>query len=155
MNLIRFNDPFSGLTSLHSQLDDMFNAMSSLTPSSAVPAMDIYTEGDKQLVAEVQAPGFDKDDVEVNVHNGVLEIKGEKSEKTEDGDQKRSYMMRESHSSFYRSIALPKHADADNVQAHFDNGVLKVTVPFKELPAPKRVSISSGKAASKSDVKKQ
>lgn len=107
--------------------------------------MDIYNEDDKQLVAEVQAPGFDKDDVEVNVHNGVLEIKGEKHEKEEDKKgSKRSYMVRESHASFYRSIALPKYADADHVDAHFDNGVLKVTVPFKELPKPKKIAISAG-----------
>jgi HSP20 family protein len=130
---------------MHSQLDDMFNGFLSSMPTQSAPAMDIYTEDDKSLVAEVQAPGFNKDDVEVNVHNGVLEIKGEKHEKEEDKGtgKKRSYMMRESHASFYRSIALPKYADADNVTADFSDGVLKVTVPFKELPAPKRVSISA------------
>jgi HSP20 family protein len=147
MNLVRWNDPFSGLTSMHSQLDDLFNNFFSAAPSSqSVPAMDVYTEDDKNMVAEVQIPGFDKDDVEVNVHNGILEIKGERHEKEEDKgkDKKRSYMMRESHASFYRSIALPKYADADNVTADFENGLLKVRVPFKELPAPKRITISAG-----------
>ncbi|HEY5667768.1 MAG TPA: Hsp20/alpha crystallin family protein [Candidatus Saccharimonadales bacterium] len=146
MNLIRWNDPFTGLSSMHSQLDDMFNNFFNAVPGSpTMPAMDVYTEDDKSLVAEVQAPGFDKDDIEVNVHNGVLEIKGERREKQEDSkDKKRSYMVRESHASFYRSIALPKYADGDNVQAEFDKGVLKVTVPFKELPAPKRVAIGDG-----------
>src|SRR5258708_1666094 len=105
MNLIRWNDPFTGLTSMHSQLDDMFNNYFSTAPSASVPEIDVYTENDKDLVAEVHVPGFGKDDVEVNVHNNVLEIKGEKSEKTEDKDKKRSYMLRESHASFYRSIA--------------------------------------------------
>jgi HSP20 family protein len=53
--------------------------------------------------------------------------------------------VRESHSSFYRSIALPKYADGDNIKAHFRDGVLKVTIPFKELPAPKKVAIEDGK----------
>lgn len=147
-NLQRWDDPFSGLTSLHSQLDDMFNSFFTAAPATAthnMPSMDIYTEDDKALVAEVQAPGFDKDDIEINVHNDVLEIKGEKHEKDEQKDKKRSYMMRESHASFYRSVALPKSADADKVGAHFDNGVLKVTVPLKELPKPKKVAISAGK----------
>lgn len=145
MNLTRWNDPFSGLTSMHSQLDDLFNNFFSTAPGSqSIPAMDVYTEDDKNMVAEVQIPGFDKDDVEVSVHNGILEIKGEKHEKEEEGkDKKRSYMVRESHASFYRSIALPKYADADNVTADFANGLLKVTVPFKELPAPKRITISA------------
>lgn len=150
-NLVRWDDPFAGLTSLHSQLDDMFNNFFTGLPAvrgaqMTMPAMDVYSEDDKQLVAEVQAPGFGKDDVEVNVHNGILEIKGEKHEKEEDKkDKKRSYMVRESHASFYRRIALPEYADAEKVDATFDNGVLKVTVPFKELPKPKKIAIGSGK----------
>src|SRR5260370_21404426 len=101
-NLVRWDDPFAGLTSLHGQLDDMFNGFFSGLPAvqsmQGLPAMDIYNEDDKQLVAEVQAPGFNKDDVEVNVHNRVLEIKGEKHEKEEDKKGKKSsYMVRETH----------------------------------------------------------
>jgi HSP20 family protein len=147
MNLIRRNDPFAGLTSLHSQLDDIFNDFWGAGPMTAqnLPAMDVYTDDGKTLVAEVQAPGFDKDDIEVSVHNGMLEIKGEKHEKQEDEPGKnRKWMLRESHASFYRSIALPKTADGDSVQAHFDKGVLQITVPLKELPAAKKVAISGG-----------
>src|SRR5579883_958545 len=137
-NLIRWEDPFAGLTSLHSQIDDMFNNFFTAGLPAirrGVPAMDIYTEGDKRLVAEVQAPGFDKNDISVSVHDGVLEIKGQHEGKEEQGKQTdRNYMVRESHANFYRSIALPRHADAEHIKADFDNGVLKLTVPFKELP---------------------
>ncbi|HEX8227124.1 MAG TPA: Hsp20/alpha crystallin family protein [Candidatus Saccharimonadales bacterium] len=150
-NLIRFRDPFASVTGLHSQLDDMVNEFfSSSSPAvRSLPAVDIYTEDDKQLVTEVQAPGFAKDDIEVSVNNNILEIKGQKSEKTENKEKKRSYMVRESHASFYRSIALPKHADADNINADFIDGVLKVTVPFRELPQPKKVVIGGGSANKK------
>jgi HSP20 family protein len=148
-NLVRWEDPFAGLTSLHSHIDDIFNdffnTSSSRLPSLAnMPATDVYTEDDKQLVTEVQAPGFSPNDINVSVNQGILEIKGEKHEKAEkDNDKKRSYMMRESAASFYRRIVLPKHADSDNVEAHFDNGTLKVIVPFKELPEPKRIQIKA------------
>ncbi|MBX6334496.1 Hsp20/alpha crystallin family protein, partial [Candidatus Saccharibacteria bacterium] len=66
-------------------------------------------------------------------------------DKEEEGGKKRKYMVRESHATFYRSIALPKTADADKVEAHFENGVLEVRIPLKELPSPKRVAISEGK----------
>lgn len=148
-NIVRWDDPFAGLTNLHSQLDDMFSSFFSgvpTAPAQGLPAMDVFTEDDKELIVEVQAPGFDKDDVEVNVHNGMLEIKGEKHEKEEDKKgKKRSYMVRESHASFYRRLMLPEYADADKVDAHFENGVLNVTVPFKELPKPKKVAINAGK----------
>lgn len=147
-NLVRWEDPFAGLTSMHSQLDDLFNNFLAGVPAhggQGLPALDVYTEDDKQLVAEAHVPGFSKDDVEVNVHNGVLEIKGEKHQKDEDKKSKKSYVVRESHASFYRSIALPKYADGDSVKASFKDGVLKVTVPFKELPQPKKVAIEAGK----------
>lgn len=147
-DLIRFKDPFLSLSGLHSQLDDLFNNFfgSSLpTLSSNIPAMDVYTEGDKQLVAEVHAPGFTKDDVEVSVNEGTLEIRGNKKSMDEDKDDKRSYMVRESSSSFYRRIMLPKYADGSKVKASFDEGVLKVIVPFKELPQPKKIAIESSK----------
>lgn len=146
MRLVRFNDPFAGLTSLHSQLDDIFNSVltpASQQPAMGLPAMDIYNEDDKQLVTEVHAPGFTKDDIDINVHEGVLEIRGEHKEKEQ--DKKRSYMVRESQSQFYRRIGLPKHADGDKVEAHFEDGILKVVVPFKELPQPKRIQIQAGK----------
>lgn len=145
-NLTRW-DPFAGLSGMHSMVDDLFNNFfgGAALPTSvgSMPAMDVYSEGDKQLVAEVQAPGFSKDDIEINVHDNLLEIKAEKHEKTKDKGNDRQYMVRESHTSFYRSVALPKQADEDNVHADFDNGVLKVTVPFKELPKPKRIAIGS------------
>jgi HSP20 family protein len=150
-NIVRWDDPFAGLTSLHSQLDDMFNGIFSGVPAvqmsqMSAPAMDVYTDDDKSLTAEVHIPGFNKDDVDISVHNGILEIKGEKHEKEEDkGSKKRSYMLRESHASFYRRISLPEYADEEHVEAKFDNGVLKITVPFKELPKPKKIAIASGK----------
>jgi HSP20 family protein len=148
-NITRQDDPFAGLLNMHSQLDDLFNSFFSGMPATIqghTPSMDVYTEDDKQLVAEVAAPGFTKDDIDISVHNGALEIRGEKHDKQEDtGDKKRSYVMRESHASFYRSIALPKYADGENVKAEFADGMLKVSVPFKELPQPKRVAIEDGK----------
>lgn len=152
MRLVRY-DPFAGLTSLHSQLDDVFGNLFSSPATQAgtsMPAIDVYNEDDKQLIAEVQAPGFKKEDIEINIHEGVLEIRGQHKEKVEDKDKKRSYMVRESQASFYRRIALPKNADNKNVQASFSNGVLKVSVPFKELPAPQKIAIQSGTTSKKS-----
>lgn len=144
MHPSRWTDPFAGLSNLHNQLDDMFTSAWGSAPTPNMPALDVYNEDDTHLVAEIQAPGFSKDDIQVNVHEGVLEFKGQKHEKEED-KKKRNYMLRESQVSFYRSIVLPKTADANNVSAHFADGVLKVTIPLKELAAPKKVAITEGK----------
>jgi HSP20 family protein len=114
------------------------------TIASTTPTMDVYTEDNKMLVAEFHAPGFNKDDIDINVRDGVLEIKGEKHLR-DDNKAKRNYVRHESYSSFYRSVVLPKTADGQKVKASFDDGVLKVEVPLKELPAPKKITIDSGK----------
>lgn len=147
-NLVRWEDPFAGLTSLHSHIDDIFNDLfntsTSRPPSlGSLPAMDVYNEDDKRLVTELQVPGFKQEEIDISVQNGMLEIKGEHKEKEENKDKKRQYMMRESTSSFYRRIVLPKHADTDGIEAEFDNGMLRVAIPFKELPKPKRIQIAA------------
>lgn len=137
--LVRF-DPFEEMRALQKQLlgDDWIT--SSPMKVMALPTTDVYTEDDKQMVVEAHLPNFSEDDVDVSVDKGSLIISAEKHEKEED-TKKRKYMVRESSSSFYRRMVLPEHADEAHVEAHMDQGVLKVIVPFKELPAPKKIAI--------------
>jgi len=139
-NLIPF-DPFAEMRTLQKQFfgDDWFT---SSLKSINMPMTDVYTEDDKQLIVEAHLPHFDEKDVTISVDNGALEIQAEKHEKDE--DKKKKYVVRESSSSFYRRIALPEQADEEHISARMDKGVLKVTVPFKELPAPKKIAIESG-----------
>ena|SRR5688500_1263912 len=144
MAIVRW-DPFSDLRSLHTQVDDMFNQMfSGQQGTHLAPATDVYTEDDKAMIVETQLPSFSDEEVQVEVHQGVLEIRAEHHEKSED-KKNRKYLVRESSSSVYRRIALPERANAGDIKAEFKNGLLKVTVPFKELPSPKRITIESGK----------
>jgi HSP20 family protein len=143
--LIKY-DPFAEMQALQRQFfgDDWFSQK-----GLQLPTTDIYTNDDKQLVAEVHLPNFDESDIEVNIDKGVLQIQAEKHEKEEDKSKK--YVIRESSSSFYRRFQLPEAADEDAIEAHFVDGVLKVVVPFKELPAPKKISVKkiAGKSSNK------
>lgn len=140
-SLIRW-DPFEEMRALQRQLfgEDFTGALKS---AFALPTTDIYTKDDKELVVEAHMPNFEDKDINVHVENGNLVIQAEKHEKEE--DKKKKYVVRESSSSFYRSVRLPKHADQDKVSADMSYGVLTVKIPFKELPKPKRISISSKK----------
>lgn len=138
MAIIRW-DPFAELDSLHNQLNNMFN--DTISNQQLAPITDIYSEDDKQIKVEVHLPNFTENEVDVSVHDHALEIKAQHQEKEED-KKKRQYLVRESSSSFYRHIALPKQADEDAVKAKFTSGVLTVTVPLKELQKPKKVAIS-------------
>jgi HSP20 family protein len=101
----------------------------------------VYTNDDTELVIEAHLPNFDNDDVDIHVDDGAVIIQAEKHEKEE--DKKRKYVVRESSSSFYRRIQLPDRADANDIKAHLDDGILKVIVPLKALPEPKKISIES------------
>jgi HSP20 family protein len=73
-------------------------------------------------------PGLDEKNIEVNVDNGGLTIKGEKKEEKEE-KQKGYYVSERSYGSFERYFGLPNGVYADKIEASFKNGVLKVTLP--------------------------
>lgn len=143
-NLVRF-DPFNELNALQKQFfgDDW---VTSLKGINNIPTTDVYTNDNKELVVEAHLPNFDQSDIDIHIDNGALVIQAEKHEQEE--DKKKKYVVRESSSSFYRRIQLPERADADSISAHLDDGVLHVTVPLVDLPAPKRIAIKD-KAESK------
>lgn len=140
-NLVHF-DPFAGLDTLRRDLfdDGLFRAL-----RGKLPTTDVYTEDDNTLVVEAHLPNFAEKDITVNVDKGALVIQAERHEQEE--DKKKKYVIRESSSSFYRSIALPEQAEESKVKADFADGILKVTVPLKQLAAPTKIAIGSGHAA--------
>lgn len=149
-DLIRRPNDTLGLSTFE-EMDKLFDNLSRSIglPSRvfSLPSVDIYSQDDKTMVVEMQAPGFDTDDIELNVRNGVLEIRGEKTDKQEQKDGKKSYMVRESNASFARRVVLPEGADADNISAELDKGLLKVGVPVNR-PEAKRIQIKGGKGDS-------
>lgn len=138
-NLMRW-DPFNELSALQKQFfgDDWMSPFKGVN----IPTTDVYTK-DNRLVVEAHLPNFEQKDVNIQVENGALVISAERHEKEEDKGKK--YVVRESSSSFYRRIALPERADTEKVEAHLDDGVLKVAVPLTPLPEPKKITVSSKK----------
>jgi len=136
-NLMRW-DPFAELSALQKQFfgDDFMSPLKGVN----IPTTDVYTK-DGQLTVEAHLPNFEQRDVDIRVDNHALVISAERHEKEEDKDKK--YVVRESSSSFYRRITLPERADSEKIEAHLDDGVLKVSVPLTPLPEPKKIAISS------------
>lgn len=135
-SLIKF-DPFAEIQALQKQFfaDDWFSPIKSMQ----MPTTDVYTKDDKELHIEAHLPHFDKKDIDIHIDKGNLIIRAERHESKKDDDKK--YIVRESSSSFYRSVRLPEVADDSTIKANMKNGVLHVTVGFKELPKPKQVTI--------------
>ena len=136
--LVRY-DPFAQLDALQKQFfgDDLLPPFTGVN----IPTTDVYTSGDKELIVEAHLPNFEQDDINISIDNGSLVVQAEKHEKEEDKDKK--YVVRESSSSFYRRLQLPERANANNIEAHLDDGVLKVKIPLEPLPEPKKIEVKS------------
>lgn len=139
MNKLMRYDPFAELNALQKQ----FFGENLLSPLKGVniPTTDVYTDDNNRLVVEAHLPNFQQDDINIQVDDGALVIQAERHEKEEDKSKK--YVVRESSSSFYRRIQLPERADVESVEAHLDDGILKVAVPLTPLPEPKKITIES------------
>jgi HSP20 family protein len=100
-----------------------------------VPSVNI-TENEKAFNIELAAPGLEKKDFKIEVENDVLTISSEKEK--EEKEEKKNYRRREySYQSFSRSFDLPENSLADKIDAHYENGILKLTLPKKEITVSK------------------
>ena len=105
------------------------------------PAVDIKEEEDR-FVIYADLPGVDPDDIEITMEQGVLTLKGERSEETT--KEREGYKRVERvNGSFYRRFSLPDIADAERIEAKGKNGVLEITLPKQEKAKPKRITVKS------------
>ncbi len=106
-----------------------------LVPAEWSPRVDVL-EREGQVVVRADLPGMSKDDIKVEVSDGLLTIQGER--KNEKKEEREGYCYSEcSYGSFYRAVPLPEGAEASKATADFRNGVLEVTVPALSSPQPK------------------
>jgi len=144
MTLVKWNPTRSLMTDFDRIFDSMFSHDLPLFPlaQSWTPAVDV-NETETEFFLSADMPGLDKKDVSVDIHDGVITIKGERdidNEKSTDG-----YRIHERQlGSFNRSFRLPDNVNEDKVAAKFKNGVLTVTLPkTKEiLPEGRQIKIS-------------
>lgn len=145
MSLVRY-EPWSFLNQLHGDLDRIFERRpvdddngSSLATSDWTPAVDIKEEDDRYVI-HADVPGVDPKDIEVNMEDGVLTIRGER--KAEKRDEREGYKRVERvRGSFYRRFSLPDTANADAISAKSQHGVLEVVIPKQEKLQPKRIEV--------------
>lgn len=133
--------------SMMGEMDEMISDMRRLSSDwmphlgggARVPAVDVREEADRYLV-EAEMPGVTKEEVSIEVGEGLLEIGAKRAvaeEKKEDG-----YLRRERSSlHFFRRLGLPDDVDQDGITAKLEDGVLCVTLPKKVAPTEKRTRV--------------
>jgi len=106
------------------------------------PSMDV-AETDKEIEITAELPGLREDEVQVDVSNDILTVKGEKKAEKEEKD-KNYYVVERSFGSFSRSVQLPSAIDADQIKATLSNGVLKVVIPKPAASQSKKIEVKQG-----------
>ena len=122
-------DPFNGIEKFF--FSDPF--FSDSKTAVAAFGTDVTDEGDcYKLTADL--PGFRKEDINIDVEDGILTISAERSEETEDSDKKGKYLRRErTYGSYKRSFSLGE-VDEDTITAKYTDGVLTLELPKKQVP---------------------
>jgi HSP20 family protein len=145
-------DPFSMMQRLSEEMDDLFESFfygrpvshggrHSHMPSLWAPEVEMSEEGNRLRVC-VDLPGIPKDNVKVDIHEGVLTIQGERrEERTEGGEQQGFRRSERRYGSFYRSIPLPEGAETEKAEAQMKDGVLQITLPMTPPKQAKRLEI--------------
>lgn len=144
MSLVRYN-PWTLFDQLNRELNNPLSTYSNNEDDGSVatarwsPSVDI-TENDNAFVLHADIPGVKPEDIEVSMEHSVLTIKGERNteEKTEKDNFRR---VERQYGMFYRRFTLPDTANADKIEAHSEHGVLKVTIPKKEVALARRISV--------------
>jgi HSP20 family protein len=142
MQLTRWN-PFGEIDDIQQRLNRLFLDRTARTAGEGIadfmPAVDIE-ETDAAFVVKADLPDVKKEEIKVNLQDGVLAIEGERrQEKEEKG--KRFHKIEREYGKFVRRFAMPTEVDAANVKAEFKDGVLMVTLPKAPAAKPTLIDV--------------
>ncbi|TFG24084.1 MAG: Hsp20/alpha crystallin family protein [Promethearchaeota archaeon] len=154
---IRRENPFSLFQEMDRMFDDMFNdsffwpfnrrryrplslVIRDDEPLFRTPLANIK-DLDNHYEISAELPGLDRDNIELTLREGMMEIKGEHKE--EHKEEKEGQLVRREYqsSSYYRCFNLPENIDVDNIDANLEKGILTVKIPKLEPPKPETKKI--------------
>jgi HSP20 family protein len=139
------NTPFRGLFA-RPMFEDLFNQF--LVEGNGGPlsevmnaAMDV-AETDQAFEVKMDLPGVKAEDVDIQIDNNTLTVKGQRSEETEEQDEEKQYHRIERYAgSFSRSVVLPSSINEDETSAEFKDGVLHIFIPKTDDAKPRKIKI--------------
>jgi HSP20 family protein len=139
--------PFRDMVSIQDEMNKLFDdffgrplVRTEWTEGVWTPSVDVSEDKDNVII-KAEMPGMKKDDVKISVQDGVITLRGEKKQETEEKD-KNYHRIERSYGSFCRSFQLPTTVKTDKIKASYKEGVLSVTLPKTEEVKPKEIPIS-------------
>ena len=119
---------------------DPFRDFGITSPNTWMPPVDIYQTGDHELVLKAELPDMSRDDIDINIENFVLTIKGEKKV-SNDVKEEQFHHVERRYGTFSRSFSLPQTVDPGRVSAEYKQGVLTVRLPLREDAKPRSIKV--------------
>jgi HSP20 family protein len=145
MTIVRW-DPSRDVAALQEGLSRMLEGVyrrpqEDLNRGAWVPAVDVYTNGQHEVVLKAELPDMKEEEIEVTVEDNTLTLSGEKKldpEVTED----QFHRIERSYGTFARTFALPPTVDPAKVSAQYKAGVLTVRLPLREEAKPNKIKVA-------------
>ena len=115
-----------------------------LTTTNFAPPVDIY-EDEHNITLKIDVPGIDEKDIDVRIEGNTLTVHGERKIEKEEKEENFRRVERQ-YGAFTRSFTLPSSVDTGQVNANYDNGVLKIALAKKAEAKPKQIKVNVGSA---------
>src|SRR5882757_10408332 len=149
MTLVTRWDPFREFVTIQDRLNRLFResqgsegGQESLTTSSFAPPVDVY-EDEHNVVLKIEVPGIEEKDIDVRIENNTLTVHGERKFEKEEKEENYRRVERQ-YGSFTRTFTVPSTVDAEQVEANYDKGVLKIKLATKAEAKPKQIKVNVG-----------
>jgi HSP20 family protein len=146
MAIVHWSDPLREFAHLQDRINRAFSDRYSrdgegLLPSATwAPPVDIFQNGDHEVVLKAELPDLTREDIEVTVDNRTLTISGDKKISSEVPEES-FHRIERSYGTFSRSFSLPQTVDSSKVGAEYKNGVLTVRLPLREEAKPRQIKV--------------
>jgi HSP20 family protein len=138
--------PFQGLiprAMFDDLLDEFWSGRNRQVSEMMNVAMDV-AETDQAFEIKMDLPGVKVDDVDIQINNNTLTVRGQRCEESEVKDEEKQYHRIERYSgSFARSMVLPNAVNEDETAAVFKDGVLKIVIPKNEDAKPRKIKVKT------------
>ncbi|HZS27531.1 MAG TPA: Hsp20/alpha crystallin family protein [Candidatus Angelobacter sp.] len=154
--LTRF-EPFRDLVNFQNQINRIFQDYSRgndelLTSGTFVPPVDIY-ENEHNIILKLEVPGIEEKDLDIKLENNTLTVRGERNFEKEEKEEN-FHRIERRYGAFARSFTLPNTVDPENVNASYENGILKLQLAKKAEAKPKQIKVGTSTAPKTIEAKK-
>ena len=146
MAIVRLTDPFREFAHLQDRINRVLSEPYSRqeeplnAPGAWAPPVDIFQNGDKEVVIKAELPDMSREDIDVTVDGTTLTLKGEKKISNEVKEDQ-FHRVERRYGAFSRSFSLPPTVDATKVGAEYKNGVLTIRLPLREESKPRQIKV--------------